>query len=621
MGFCGEYALMVNAASEGSINACVITLRRGKEIKGRDKEVEEKIVVYEPATEAEPELEPEPSTSREKPNKSPPPPLYEPAPPFSEALQDTQKKECDRDIYETLRKCEVNIPLLVALKQNPRYAKFLKEMCTTKRNRRLRGTQKVKVSEHGSVMFQKALPPNCSDPGMLAIPCVIGNTTFPRAMLDLGDAINVIPYSLFESLKLGTLHETSVVIQLADRSNAYPKGRVEDVLVKVNKLIFFADFYVFDMEPDKHATHILLGRSFLKTARIKVDVHSGCLTMEFDGSLVEFNIYDSMKFQSDDHSCYSIDVIDSYSRDVFEIGGEDSLQGALEHSLEGSDVQYVLNANLQETVQALEEHAPIVELKSLPEHLKYAFLGNGDTLPVIISSKLSEEQERKLIEVLKEHKEAIRWTIADIMGISPTTCMQRILLEDDAKPVRQPQSKWVIPTQVVPKKSRVTVMENQHGVLVPTRVQNGWLVCIDYRRLNAVAIVPEDQEKTTFTCPFSTFLQKDVDFVMDEACKKAFEDLKGKLVSSPIIQPPDWSLPFEIMYDASDYVVGAVLGQRVGRVLHAIYYASMTLNEAQRNYSTTEKESLVVVFSLEKFRSYFLGTKVIVFTDHVPSAI
>ncbi|KNA04432.1 hypothetical protein SOVF_199860, partial [Spinacia oleracea] len=299
-------------------------------------------------------------------------------------------------------------------------------MCTTKRKQRLRGAQKVKVSEHVSAMFQKALPPKCSDPGMFAIPCVIGNTTFPRAMLDLGASINVIPYSLYESLKLGTLHETGVVIQLADRSNAYPKGIVEDVLVKVDKLIFPADFYVLDMEHDKHATPILLGRPFLKTARTKIDVHSGCLTMEFDGSLVEFNIYDSMKFPRDDHSCYSIDVIDSYSQDVFDIGGEDSLQVALEHSLEGNDVEYVLSANLQETVQALEEHvtfplvpsfvgplpltippgkllpsilqAPVVELKSLPEHLKYAFLGDGDTLPVIISSKLSQEQERKLIE-------------------------------------------------------------------------------------------------------------------------------------------------------------------------------------------------------------------------------
>ena len=116
--------------------------------------------------------------------------------------------------------------------------------------------------------------------------------------------------------------------------------------------------------------------------------------------------------------------------------------------------------------------------------------------------------------------------------------------------------------------------------------------------------------------PLCRLLQKDVEFIFDESCKKAFDTLKNKLISAPIIQPPIWSLPFEIMCDASDYAIGAVVGQRIGKIPHAIYYASMTLNEAQHNYSTTEKELLAVVFSLEKFRSYFLGTKVIVYTDH-----
>ncbi|MDD0148378.1 Ty3/Gypsy family RNase HI domain-containing protein, partial [Shigella flexneri] len=80
--------------------------------------------------------------------------------------------------------------------------------------------------------------------------------------------------------------------------------------------------------------------------------------------------------------------------------------------------------------------------------------------------------------------------------------------------------------------------------------------------------------------------------------------------------PPDWSLPFELMCDASDYAVGAVLGQRKDKLPYAIYYASRTLNDAQMNYSTTEKELLAVVFALEKFRSYLLGTKVTIFTDH-----
>ncbi|KAM2585835.1 hypothetical protein TB2_046649 [Malus domestica] len=88
------------------------------------------------------------------------------------------------------------------------------------------------------------------------------------------------------------------------------------------------------------------------------------------------------------------------------------------------------------------------------------------------------------------------------------------------------------------------------------------------------------------------------------------------LTSAPIIRPPDWSIPFELMCDASDYALGAVLGQRKDKQPHVIYYASRTLNDAQLNYSTTEKELLAVVFALDKFRSYLLGTKVIIYTDH-----
>jgi hypothetical protein len=92
--------------------------------------------------------------------------------------------------------------------------------------------------------------------------------------------------------------------------------------------------------------------------------------------------------------------------------------------------------------------------------------------------------------------------------------------------------------------------------------------------------------------------------------------LKSALVSAPIIQPPDWSQPFEIMCDATDYTVGAVLGQRKEGRVHVVYYASKTLSGAQLNYATMEKELLAVVFAFEKFRSYIVNSKVIVYTDH-----
>nr|XP_027081084.1 uncharacterized protein LOC113703802 [Coffea arabica] len=149
-----------------------------------------------------------------------------------------------------------------------------------------------------------------------------------------------------------------------------------------------------------------------------------------------------------------------------------------------------------------------------------------------------------------------------------------------------------------------------------------------------IVIAPEDQEKTTFTCPFGTFAyrrmffdlcnapatfqrcMKDVTFDFTNEYKVAFDKLKESMTSPPVIEPPDWSLPFEIMCDTSDYAVGAVLGQRIGKAAHAIYYPSRALSGAQLNYSTTEKELLAVVFALEKFRSYLLDANVIICSDH-----
>ncbi|XP_075650011.1 uncharacterized protein LOC142620538 [Castanea sativa] len=233
--------------------------------------------------------------------------------PSQTALAESRKDEQNTDLYETFRRCEVNIPLFNAIKQVPRYAKLLKELCTIKRKQKLKGCEKVRVGENVYVVIQRKLLAKCKDPGMFTIPCTIGNTQLEKAMLDLRASINVMSYSIYASLKLGPLNKISVVIQLTDRSIAYPKGVVEDALVQDNDLVFPADFYVLDMENGDHTTPILLGRPFLKTSKTKIDVHSGTLTMEYDGEIVKFNIYDAMKYPGDDNPVYSIDVIDSLS--------------------------------------------------------------------------------------------------------------------------------------------------------------------------------------------------------------------------------------------------------------------------------------------------------------------
>ncbi|CAN6567594.1 unnamed protein product [Malus baccata var. baccata] len=150
---------------------------------------------------------------------------------------------------------------------------------------------------------------------------------------------------------------------------------------------------------------------------------------------------------------------------------------------------------------------------------------------------------------------------------------------------------------------------------------------------NQIVIASEDQEKTTFTCPFGTFAYRRMPFGLCNApatfqrCmdsigdpSRTFQKLHRPFAVSfkrkCILTSTRNSLPFELMCDASDYAIGAVLGQRKNKQPHVIYYASRTLNNALLNYSTTEKELLVVVIALDKFRSYLIGTKVIVYIDH-----
>jgi hypothetical protein len=277
--------------------------------------------------------------------------------------------------------------------------------------------------------------------------------------------------------------------------------------------------------------------------------------MEFGDIVAKFNIFDAMKHPSEEHSVFQMEllseIVDEFNLDLF--SGDPSLSGfdddyscddctdtnlcvaCAEIDAFLLDDNYPTGEVVDYAVKALDitaapakpsiEQPPSLELKPLPENLKYAYLECDKKLPVIISSNLNFDQENKLLQILKKHKKAIGWTLADIPGISPSMCMHRILLEDGAKTVRQPQrrlnplildvvkkevtkllqagiiypisdSKWVSPVQVVPKKSGLTVVKNEKNELVPTRVQNSWRVCIDYRRLNQAT------RKDHFPLPF-----------------------------------------------------------------------------------------------------------------------
>ncbi|RDY05555.1 hypothetical protein CR513_10589, partial [Mucuna pruriens] len=246
--------------------------------------------------------------------------------PFPSWTISTRKPESDEKLLKMFRKVEINISLLNAIKQILKYAKFLKELCVHKRrkmkgSREFGGVVSTLIKNEGSTArISQVLPEKCRDPGIFSVPCTIGECTFADAMLDLGASINVMPASIYRSLNLGDLEPIGMTIQLANRSIVQPLGVLEDVLVQVSELIFPADFYVLDMEDEtsgKEST-LIMGRPFLMIARTKIDVHAGTLSMEFDDTLVQFNIFEAMKHPTEDHSLFGIDMIEELVEEYFQ---------------------------------------------------------------------------------------------------------------------------------------------------------------------------------------------------------------------------------------------------------------------------------------------------------------
>ncbi|RDX82238.1 hypothetical protein CR513_36998, partial [Mucuna pruriens] len=185
----------------------------------------------------------------------------------------------------------------------------------------------------------QTLPKKCRDPGIFSVPCTIRECTFADAMLDLGASINVIPTSIYKALNFGDLEPTRMTIQLANK----------------NILIFPADFYVLDMEDEisgKESTLILVG-PFLMTVKTKIDVHARTLSMEFGDTLVQFNIFEAMKHPTEDHSLFSIDMIeelveeycqlDNCSEDIKDFAKNTDVTSCLGSIIEEADYDEVHN--------------------------------------------------------------------------------------------------------------------------------------------------------------------------------------------------------------------------------------------------------------------------------------
>ncbi|KAL5560852.1 hypothetical protein UlMin_037063 [Ulmus minor] len=370
-----------------------------------------------------------------------------PPPPFPQRFQKQQQDKKFQKFLDVLKQLHINIPFVETLEQMPNYVKFMKDMLMKKR--KFGEFKTVALTRECSAALQSKLPTKLQDPGSFTIPCSIGGQYCGKALCDLGASINLMPMSIFKTLGIGEARPTTVSLQLADRSIAQLEGKIEDVLVKVDKFIFPVDFIILDFEADMEVP-IILGRPFLATGRALIDVHNGELTMRVQDEKVTFNVFQAMKFPNEVEECSALSLVDSLVSEKFTKCCSSPIQSAV---CENSDLeeQAEVECSWTETKQRIQaeplnmssrefklpkssvEEPPTLELKPLPSHLRYAYLGEVSTLPIIISAQLTETQEGQLLKVLRKFKKAIGWTLADIKGIIPSFCMHKILLEDSSK--------------------------------------------------------------------------------------------------------------------------------------------------------------------------------------------
>nr|GEU52246.1 hypothetical protein [Tanacetum cinerariifolium] len=532
---------------------------------------------------------------------SAPRPNLRPSIPYPSIMQDQKLRDKANDqrekFFQIFKDLNFNISFADALILMPKFVPSIKSLLTNK----------DKLCE----LARNPLNEHCSTAECLAL-------------ADLGVSINLMPLSMWNKLSLPNLTPTCMTLELDDRLISHSVGVAEDIYVKVGTFHFLADFVVVDFDADPRVP-LILERSFLKTGRALIDVFKGELTLCIGKEAITFNLDQTSRYSANysDMTAKRIDVIDmaceEYSQEV--LGFSDVIASGnptpyydLIVSITSPTLTPFENSDLLleevDAFLALEDDptSPEVELKDLPPYLEYAFLEGDDKLPVIIVKDLKD------FEPAVQHQRRVNPKIYD----------------------------------VIKQEGGFTVVENEDNELILTRLVMGWCVCIDYHKLNEatrkdhfplpfmdqmlerlarnqyycflngfsgyfqIPIDPKDQEKTTFTCPYGMFAYRCMPFGLCNAPGM----FQRKLTEAPILIAPDWDMPFELMCDASDFDIGAVLGQRQDKHSRPIHYASKTMTEAESNYTTTKKEMLAVVYAFEKFRSYLIINKSIVYTDH-----
>ncbi|XP_049373971.1 uncharacterized protein LOC125839017 [Solanum verrucosum] len=511
----------------------------------------------------------EPQKDVEKYN--PIPKVMQPLPkishPFPQRLKKKNEDEKFKKFLSMFKTLSINLPLVEALLEMSGYAKFMKELVTKKMSLDF---ETIEVSHSCSAIMTKELIKRREDPGAFTIPCTIAMFQFAKALCDLGASINLMSYAIYKQLGL-------------------------------------------DAE-----IPIILERLFLETGRVLVDVESGELKFWVNEDEVTFIVCMSMKHPSDIHVVSTVDVIDEAVASAMNVVAALSGLG-VGYSKTPLKLDIDLKNRESPPAKPSTEEPPNLELKVLPSHLRYAFLEENNTLPVINAADLLEWQLDSDCKPSVEHQRRLN----PPMLYNAPARFQRYILSIFADMVEDSieekchfmlKKGIVLGHKVSQKGLEVDKAKFEVIEKLPPRISikgvRSFLGHADfYRRFI--------KDFSKIAHPLCKLLEKEVKFHFDDACMVAFKCLKEKLVSTPVIISPDWSESFEVMCDASGTALGVVLGQKCNKLFHPIYYASKTLDSAQHNYTVTEQALLVVVYAFEKFREYLLGTKVVVHTDHV----
>ena len=283
-----------------------------------------------------------------------------------------------------------------------------------------------------------------------------------------------MPLSVARKLCLGELTPTTVTLQMVYRTMVKPEGVIEDMLVTVGKFIFPIDFIILDKEEDSQVP-LLLGRQFIATGAVLIDMQKGVLTLRVGEEAADFNLLQSLKNLDIDREDYkSMDnVYLNNSHCYYDCNAQLPInENEMNFQyLEGVNSDFLhISLHSTENVMSLKQnglikgdkneekefHQEIIAegliLKELQSHLKYAYLELPRSKVVIISARLSYAEEQKLLEILKKYQESIAWSIDELKGISPSICMHKILLEENVKPSVEHQRRLNIVMKEVVRK-------------------------------------------------------------------------------------------------------------------------------------------------------------------------